>query len=105
MSRFSAFNWVMAALRLTGSGWSCALGEADMLNLTERLQITGRWSLAVGIKERIRLGSTEMALSKDQKRNLLATLKGMRETQVLSDALRRMTDDLENDLSGYEYCF
>ena len=76
-----------------------------MLNLTERLQITGRWSLAVGIKERIRLGSTEMALSKDQKRNLLATLKGMRETQVLSDALRRMTDDLESDLSGYDYCY
>jgi hypothetical protein len=29
----------------------------------------------------------------------------MRETQVLSDALRRMTDDLESDLSGYDYCY
>jgi hypothetical protein len=95
----------MAALRLKGSGWSCAIDEADILSLTERLQLTGRWSLAVGITDRIRVGITEMALSKDQKRNLLATLKGMRETQVLSDVLRRMTDDLESDLSGYDYCY
>ena len=76
-----------------------------MFTLTERLQHTGRWSLAVGITDRIRAGIVEMTLSKDQKRNLLATLKGMRETQVLSDALRRMTDDLESDLSAYDYCY
>ena len=94
----------MAVLRLKGSGWSCAIEEADIVCLTERLRLTGRWSLAVGIQDRIRAGGTEMALNKDQKRGLLATLKGMRETQVLSDVFRRMTDDLESDLSGYDYC-
>ncbi len=93
----------MAALRLKGSGWSCAVEEGDIHALTERLRLAGRWSLAVGIEDRVKGGSTEMALTKDQKRDLLVTLKGMRETQCLSGPLRRMIDDLESDLCGYDY--
>ena len=78
------------------------MDESDLTSLTARLRLIGRWSLAIGIEDRLKSGSTEMALSKEQKRDLLATLKGMRETQPLSTPLRRVADDLESDLCGYE---
>ena len=95
----------MSSLRLKGAGWSCAVDESDMTALTTRLRLIGRWSLASGIEDRLKSGSTEMTLSKEQKRDLLATLKGMRETQTLSTALRRVADDLESDLCGYDYSY
>ena len=76
------------------------MDESDVTALTARPGLTGRRSLAVAIEGRLRSGSTEMALSRGRRRDLLATLEGMPETQALSSSPRRLADDLESDLCG-----